>query len=98
MVSSQVPQVRSLLVIRQVGADPIDHHHDECAIIHVQPVGAADKLVGAIANERTVGIRAEVWLVELRHEWVLKFGCRSGYGSSSALSEYHVRAPPPPHT
>jgi hypothetical protein len=42
MLSAQIRQVRSFFVIRQVCSDPVGHHHNERAIIHIQPIGTAD--------------------------------------------------------
>src|SRR5260370_5766871 len=68
MIPSQVQQVRSLLVIRQVRTDAVDHHHNERAIIHIHPVGATDEFIGTISNEWAVGILGQVWLVKSRHD------------------------------
>jgi hypothetical protein len=38
MLSAQVRQMSPFLVIGQVFANAIDHHHEESAIIHVQPI------------------------------------------------------------
>jgi hypothetical protein len=59
--------MRPFFVIRQVFADPIDHHHNESAIIHIQPVRAADELIGAVSCEWAINILAQVWLVESSH-------------------------------
>jgi len=64
MLSAQVRQMRSFLVIRQVFANAVDHHHNETAVIHIQPVGTADELIGAVSGEGTVNIFAKVWLVK----------------------------------
>ena len=34
---------------RLIDANPVDHCHYECAIIHIQPVGAANELIRSIA-------------------------------------------------
>ena len=59
MLSSQVRQMRSFLVIGQVRTDAVDHHHNERAIIHVQPVGAADELIGTVPHEGAIRIAGE---------------------------------------
>ena len=46
----------SLLVVRQVRTDAVDHHHEESAIIHIEPIRTADEFVFAIPNERTIKI------------------------------------------
>jgi len=60
--------MRSFLVIRQVFAYAVDHHHNESAVIHIQPVGTADELIGDVAYEWTVNIFAKVGLVKPRHD------------------------------
>ncbi len=60
--------MRPFLVIRQVFANAVDHHHDESAIIHIEPVGAAHELTGAVSGEGTVNIFAKVGLVKARHD------------------------------
>jgi hypothetical protein len=35
VLTTQVNQMGSLLVVRQVRTDAVDHHHDESAIIHI---------------------------------------------------------------
>ena len=49
-------------------ANAVDHHHDERAIIHIQPVGAADELIGAVSYEWAVDVLAQVWLVKSCHD------------------------------
>jgi hypothetical protein len=53
--------MRSFLVIREVLANAVDHHHYESAVIYVQPVAAADEFIIAVSYERTVNILAQVW-------------------------------------
>jgi hypothetical protein len=36
--------------------DAIDHHHNECPIIHIHPVAAADELVHGVPREPAVGV------------------------------------------
>ena len=67
MLSAQVYQMRSFLVIRQVSANAVDHHDNKCAIIHVQPVGAANEFIGAVSDEWAINIVAQVWLVKNGH-------------------------------
>ena len=43
-------------------------HHYECAIIHIQPVGAANELIRSIAYKWTVNIDRQVWFVETIHK------------------------------
>ena len=64
MLSAHVRQMRSFLVIREVFANAVDHHHYESAVINVQPVTAADEFIIAVSYERTVNILAQVWLVK----------------------------------
>ena len=56
------------LVIREVFANAVDHHHYESAVIYVQPVAAADEFIIAVSYERTVNILAQVWLVKSFHD------------------------------
>jgi hypothetical protein len=37
-----VNQVSAFLIVGQIGTNALGHHHDESAIMHVQPLGAAD--------------------------------------------------------
>ena len=68
--------MRPFFVIRQIFANAVDHHHNECAIIHIQPVGTADELIGAVSGEGTVNIFAKVGLVKPRHDvGFLRPGC-----------------------
>jgi len=57
----------SFLIIRQVGTNPLGHHHNEGAVIHVQPVGAANELIVAVSYEWAVNVLAQVWLVKSGH-------------------------------
>jgi hypothetical protein len=52
------------LVIRQVRANALGHHHDESTIIHIKPVGTADELIRAVPYEWTVCVLAQIRLVE----------------------------------
>ncbi len=83
MLSAQVRQMRPFLIIRQVFANAVDHHDYESAIIHIEPVGAAHELIGAVSDERAVNILAQVWLVKARHD--VGF-CVSTAGSFTRLS------------
>ena len=60
--------MRPFFVIRQVFANAVDHHHNERAVIHIQPVGTADELIGAVSREWAVNIVAKVGLVKPRHD------------------------------
>jgi len=73
MLSAQVRQMRSFLVVRQVFANAVDHHHYESAIIHIEPVGAAHEFIGAVSDEWAVDILAQVRLVKPRHDLNLTF-------------------------
>ena len=64
MLTPQVDQMGSLLVVRQVRTDAIDHYHHERAIIHVEPIGTADKLIFAVSDEWTIKIARQVRLIE----------------------------------
>ena len=68
MLSAHVRQMRSFLVIREVFANAVDHHHYESAVIYVQPVAAADEFIIAVSYERTVNILAQVLVVKSRHD------------------------------
>jgi hypothetical protein len=67
VISSQIRQMGSFLVIRQICTDAVDHHHDERAIVHVHPVRAADKFIRGVSNERAINILAQVGLIKVRH-------------------------------
>ena len=53
--------MRSFFNIRQVFANAVDHLHNESAIIHIQPVGAADELIGAAGELFTADIGWPSW-------------------------------------
>jgi hypothetical protein len=78
VLTAQVDQMGSLLVVGQVCADAVDHHHDQRAIIHIQPIGATDKLICGVANEWIIKIDGEVRLIETCH-------CFSRFRSSSLV-------------
>jgi hypothetical protein len=63
VLATQVNQMGSLLVVRQVSTDAVDHHHDESAIIHIEPIRTADELIFAVPNEWTVKIDRQVGLI-----------------------------------
>ena len=71
MLSAQIRQVRSFFVIRQICSDPVGHHHNERAIIHVQPVGAADELIGAVSYEGAIRSAGEIGFVKACHDFAL---------------------------
>jgi len=73
MFALYVSQMGSLLVIRQVRPDAPGHHHDERAVIHVQPVRAANELVVGVANEGTIKIDGQVRFMETGHRIHLDF-------------------------
>jgi hypothetical protein len=56
VLAMQVNQMSSLLVVRQVRTNTVDHYHDESAIIHIVPIRTANELVFAVPDERTVKI------------------------------------------
>ncbi len=60
--------MRPFFFIRQIFASAVDHHHNESTIIHIEPVGAADELIGAVLDKWAVNILAQVWLVKARHD------------------------------
>ena len=68
-----VRQMGSLLVIRQVRPDAPGHHHDERAVVHVQPVRAANELVVGVADEGTIKIDGQVGFMESGHRIHLDF-------------------------
>jgi hypothetical protein len=41
----------SLLVVGKVCTDAVDHHHDESAIVHIEPIRTASEFVFAIPDE-----------------------------------------------
>src|SRR6478672_163776 len=58
----------ALLVVSQMGADPVDHHHNEGAVIHVQPIALPNELVRSFARERAIGVSAKIWFVKGGHK------------------------------
>jgi hypothetical protein len=48
--------MRSLLVVRQVCTDAVDHHHDQGAVIHIEPIRTPDEFIFAVPNEWTVKV------------------------------------------
>ena len=54
-------------IVREVRADTVGHYRDESAIVHIEPIGAANELIGAVSNERAIEIAAQVWLVKSIH-------------------------------
>jgi hypothetical protein len=69
MLSAQVRQMRPFLLIRQVCSDSVDHHHDEGAIIHVQPIRPTDELIGTISNEGAIRVAGEIRFVKTCHDF-----------------------------
>jgi hypothetical protein len=67
MLSTQIGQMGSFLVVRQICANSVDHHHDERPVIHVHPIGSPNELVGRVPNKWTIRLDAEVWFVKARH-------------------------------
>jgi hypothetical protein len=68
VIAFQIGQMRSLFIVCQMRADSLCHHQNHRPIIHVQPVAATNKLIVAIARERTVGLTAKVGLIKSGHE------------------------------
>jgi hypothetical protein len=56
--------MRSLLVVCQMRADPIDHYQYQCAISHIQPIAPSDKLAGSVSCKRAIGVGTKVWFVK----------------------------------
>jgi hypothetical protein len=54
--SFEIDEMRSLFVVGQICADPLRHHHDQCAVIHVHPIPSTDQFIRRVANEWTVWI------------------------------------------
>jgi hypothetical protein len=67
MVSSQVRQMRPFLVVRQVCADAVDHHHHESAVVRVEPVRSAQKSISASRMNGLFNMLGHVGLVESGH-------------------------------
>jgi hypothetical protein len=63
----QVAQVRALFVVGEVRPYPLGHRQHETAIVHIQPLVAANELVVGVAGKRAVGFAAEVRLMKARH-------------------------------
>jgi hypothetical protein len=68
VIPPQINQVRSLLVVCQVRADPIDHHHYEGAISHIEPVAPSNKLARSISCKWAIGVSAKFWFVKAGHD------------------------------
>jgi hypothetical protein len=60
--------MRSLFVVCQVRADPIDHHHNEGAVIHVQPVASSNEFIRSVSCERDIGVGTKIWFVKAGHK------------------------------
>jgi hypothetical protein len=43
VLTTQVNQMSSLLLVGQVCTDAVDHHHDESPIIHIEPIAEGQK-------------------------------------------------------
>ena len=54
--SFEIGEMRSLFVVGQICADPLRHHHDQCAVIHVHPIPSTDQFIRRVANEWTARI------------------------------------------
>ena len=67
MLSAQIRQMRSFLVIRQPCSDAVGHHHNERAIIHIQPIGTAHQFIVAVSHEWAVNVLAQIGLVKSGH-------------------------------
>jgi hypothetical protein len=67
VLTAQVKQMRPLLVVRQVCTDAVDHHHDQGAIIHIEPIRTPDEFIVAVLNEWTVKVCRKIGLKETHH-------------------------------
>jgi hypothetical protein len=67
VVALQISQMRSLLVVCQVRADPIDHHQYQGAISHIQPIAPSNKFAGSISCKRAIRVSAKIWFVKAGH-------------------------------
>jgi hypothetical protein len=67
VLATQIGQMRPFLVVCEIGADSIDHHHHEGTIIHIHPIRTANEFVVAVAHKRAVNINAKVRLIKARH-------------------------------
>jgi hypothetical protein len=76
--------MRSLLVVCQVRADPIDHHHHQGAISNIQPIASSNKLAGSISCKRATSVSAKVWFVKAGHDRLVRL---------FADEVFHERAP-----
>jgi hypothetical protein len=56
VVSFEIDQMRSLLIVSQICANSLRHHHDECAVVHVHPISSTNQSIRRVANEWTIGI------------------------------------------
>ena len=77
-----------------MGTNPVDHYHYECAIIHIQPVGAANELIRSIAYKCTINIDSKVWFVETVHKCSksLSQALKGGLNAPAAVFIYGLAA------
>jgi hypothetical protein len=68
MVALQIDQMRSLFVVGEMRAYPIDHHHYEGAVIHVQPIASSNEFIRSVSCERAIGVSAKVGFVKADHK------------------------------
>jgi hypothetical protein len=67
VLSTQVSEVRSFLVIRKVRANSLSHDQNERSIGHIQPITATSTLTRGIPHERAAWIDGQIWFVKARH-------------------------------
>ena len=68
MVALQIDQMRSPFVVGEMRAYPIDHHHYEGAVIHVQPIASSNEFIRSVSCERAVGVGTKIGLVKAWHD------------------------------
>ena len=59
--------MRSLFIVSQICTDPLRHDHDECSVVHVQPLASSNEFIRGVSNERAVGIKGQIRFIEAAH-------------------------------
>src|SRR5215469_4702435 len=107
--SFEIDEMHSLFVVGQICADPLRHHHDQCAVIHVHPISSTDQFIRRVANEWTVWINCKVRFIITGHRpntrlnfsrqttrYLIWHLAPSAKLSSGAYSSPQLRDEPPP--
>ena len=76
VLAIQIGQMRSLFIVGKMCPNAIDHHQNQGAIIHVQPIASSNKLVRSIPRERAVGVGTKIGFVKAGMGAAKRLGCR----------------------